>query len=802
MAESKAKYNLEDPRQLAAFVQYADIRLVRTKYLYELRSQNKLLPRRQEADEWGLVSHEEVSEWAAGSRDAMMISISHAWETREHPDPCGDQLNRMVDRLCLYDAAYESEIWVFYDYVSLFQFERQTSAEEESFRRSMSHMHVLYAHNCNWTFRLESLTPDDVWDAALQNSEHLVMVYDVTSKTVRGCPLNKLVANRVPYRSRGWCKAEVEWSSCRSRSEQNQRIDAPQSKDRIESRYRQGQRALLQGKVPMAPEVFEEDMKKAAFTHRDDAAEVQKLQRDVYHVKVAACSEALLANLPSGELGQLAKALKDYKRLNVLRLRNIEVGDAEAEDFAKALALNDTITELKVSKVSEFPPSTGARCNPLWKALADALTINRTICSISLPYNYFGDEGCKAFAGALKSNGGITSIDLSWNRIGPRGSQALADALMVNRAITSINLRSNNIGDEGCEALADALKTNTTISSINLEMNGIGAQGGKAVADALKSNDSIASIQLERNSIDDELRKEIDAALKTRTAATHSTDVTVDSADATTSQHAWTGRVRIEELASEVKTHSSITTLRLPTIDDEGCKAVADALKTSRAITTIELFQNIIGDDGWKALADALRVNRSITGILVLRSIVGDEGCKAFADALKINATITNIHFNMNGIGAEGGKALAEALKVNQAVTDISLAFNRIGAEGGKALADALKTNTAITSIDLENNEIAHEGCEALADALKTNTSIRRINLAGNDVSELELVSFPSSVRKRLEGVTTCESLTWQEPCRQGCTPGLLSRLCLRPCLRLVQTTALSCLRPATRTPS
>ena len=47
---------------------------------------------------------------------------------------------------------------------------------------------------------------------------------------------------------------------------------------------------------------------------------------------------------------------------------------------------------------------------------------------------------------------------------------------------------------------------------------------------------------------------------------------------------------------------------------------------------------------------------------------------------------------------------------------------------------------------------------QALADALKTNTSIRRINLAGNDVSELELVSFPSSVRKRLEGVTTCES--------------------------------------------
>ena len=287
-----------------------------------------------------MVTHEEVRAWAAGTRDAMICSVSHAWESREHPDPCGSQLKRLASVVSLFDLAYFSDVWLFYDFVSLFQFKREGQAEEESFRRSMQDMHVLYAHQCTRTFRLESITPDDVWDAALQNSEHLVMVYDVTSKTVRGCPLNKLVANRVPYRSRGWCKAEVEWSSCRSRSEQNQRIDAPQSKDLIESRYRQDQRALLQGKVPMAPEVFEEDMKKAAFTHRDDAAEVQKLQRDVYHVKVAACSEALLANLPSGELGQLAKALKDYKRLNVLRLRNIEVGDAEAEDFAKVGALH------------------------------------------------------------------------------------------------------------------------------------------------------------------------------------------------------------------------------------------------------------------------------------------------------------------------------------------------------------------------------------------------------------------------------------------------------------------------------
>ena len=119
----------------------------------------------------------------------------------------------------------------------------------------------------------------------------------------------------------------MEWSSCRSRSGQNQLIDAPGSEVNSKSK--------LKGKVPSAPEVFQEDMKKAAFTHRNDAGIVQKLQQDIYYEKVSACEEALLTNLPEGELGRLAKALKDYRKLKVLRLRNIQVGEAEAEEFCK-----------------------------------------------------------------------------------------------------------------------------------------------------------------------------------------------------------------------------------------------------------------------------------------------------------------------------------------------------------------------------------------------------------------------------------------------------------------------------------
>ncbi|CAE7366223.1 NLRC3, partial [Symbiodinium sp. CCMP2456] len=664
---SEADYHLEDPQSLAAFLKHADIRLVRAEYLCELRSQKKLLPRRQEAEEWGLVSHEEVSNWAAGARDAMIISISHAWETREHPDPCGDQLNRLVDRLCLYGAAYYSHIWLFYDYISLFQFERQTPAEEESFRRSMSHMHVLYAHDCNWTFRLESLTPDDVWDAALKNSEHLVTVYDATSKTVRGRPLKELVANRVPYRSRGWCKAEVEWSSCRSRSVQNQRIDAPEWQGDSDS---DSERDVLRGKVAMAPEVFEADMAKAEFTHRNDATAVLKLQRKVFHQKASVCEEALLENQPKGELFQLAKALAHYKMLKVLRLRNIEVEDEDADEFAKALAQNNTITELEI-KVAE---SGTRQCTVLCEALSKALKTNTTLTTIDLRQNTILGGSLKALAEALTTNRTLTTLKLEYQGGGYEYYMAIRRALDTRKVSTQPNPGdATSAPANGCtgkvriEALASKLKSNRIPTKLDFADSQIGAVGGmKVLADVLKLGRSIAEIDLRNN----------------------------------------------------------------PTYLD--CQVLADALVTNSTLATIRLEHNRINAKGIKALADALRINRSLTSLNIGYNDIGDEGCKALADILKKNTNIASLSLQGNCIGDEGCKALAEAILVtnsNFATIELEYCLHGVGC---KALAEALRSNPTLRAIDLDDNDIGDEGIKALAEALIANRNITEVSLQRN----------------------------------------------------------------------
>ncbi|CAE7466534.1 Nlrc3, partial [Symbiodinium necroappetens] len=643
-SSTSAQYDLTDPKSLAEYLNDANIRLVRAEYLYELLKSKSLLPRRQEAEEWGLVTHAEVRAWADGTRDAMICSVSHAWESREHPDPCAHQLKCLVDVVSLFDAAYFSDVWLFYDYVSLFQFKRESDAEEESFRRSMQDMHVLYAHECTRTFRIENLTPDDVWEAASKNSEYRVRVYDARSAVVRDRPLKELVANRVLYRTRGWCKAEVEWSSARSHSEHNHWIDAPES---------QTFEPELLGKVPMAPEIFEKDMDSAAFTHRSDAEEVKKLQFKVFLQKVSECEEALFELLPEGQLGQLAKALPYFKKLRALRLRDFKVGRAEAREFAQALASNQTIRELEIRGLSWFRVEHGyVGYGFLWEVIAEA----------------------------LKTNSTLTSINFARSRFGVESGKAMGEALKTNSTVTSINLEHNNIRDEGAQAIAEALRSNSTLTNINLAWNRIDVEGGKAICEALKSNSTLTSINLKGN---DDISEQVLAEIEKR----------CPREEAPEAAKAWTGRVRIEELAERLNVHCNPNKLSFEhfRLDVETVQAISEALKSNSSLTHINFYN----------------------------CYIGDEGAEAIGEALKTNSTLASINLEANDIGVEGGKA--------GWCQGLAKAEGSGGSKGPPAVA------TAVLPFP----------CEALAEALKSNTTVREIELGGNFISaqcELELV--------------------------------------------------------------
>ena len=208
-----------------------------------------------------------------------------------------------------------------------YQFERHEEEQVDSFDLSMYNMHLLYAHERTYTFRIDSLTPEGRWEDMMKSEDNFVKVYDPDGKTVMPKKLKDLIPNRTAYEARGWCMAEIEWSSTRSRSFQHQKIDKESDEEE------------LKGRVPMSPDDFADKMRKAQFTHRSDASQVILLQKKVFHEKAEKCEKALFHNLPKGELGKLARSLKCYKTLRILEVLRFECSEDEATLFGKAQQL-------------------------------------------------------------------------------------------------------------------------------------------------------------------------------------------------------------------------------------------------------------------------------------------------------------------------------------------------------------------------------------------------------------------------------------------------------------------------------
>ena len=265
------------------------------------------------------------------SKEAIIVSVSHAWEAREHPDPCGYQLEQVVNHASLFVAAFAADIWLFFDYVSLFQFKREKETEEQSFRRSMRNMHAMYAHESTMTFRVESLTPEQRWQKTIQDGLQ-IKIFHEKSGLIQPVPLGNLQQNQNLYFDRGWCRAEMSWSSVRGDTAQNQRVDL----EVAVTKEKKVIDAHLTGRTPVAPDAFAADMHSAAFTHRSDAVAVIDLQEKVFLEKVTKRRRVKVEGISLQQMQALTQSLRHFEQLESITINNFRCGDNEARAFVKA----------------------------------------------------------------------------------------------------------------------------------------------------------------------------------------------------------------------------------------------------------------------------------------------------------------------------------------------------------------------------------------------------------------------------------------------------------------------------------
>eukprot|EP00930_Biecheleria_cincta_P070574 TRINITY_DN58208_c0_g1_i1.p1 TRINITY_DN58208_c0_g1~~TRINITY_DN58208_c0_g1_i1.p1 ORF type:complete len:594 (-),score=82.98 TRINITY_DN58208_c0_g1_i1:334-2115(-) len=471
--EREMTYDLQDPRALANFLEDADIRLVRAEYLGDLHRKGAAFPRRQEAERamtnsgrTALVSPEEVWHWVKWAeldneeRQSLDIdrscsgriwSLSHCWESREHPDPFSHQLGVLVTGL-KNNFLDDKDIWLFVDYISLYQYKRKDARQQRSFERAMCNMHVMYAHNWTWTVRIGELTPCTLADTQKGGS---ICIYHEPSNNVLEIPLASvktvqedgscgvgcgsrcpnLHANTTLYAQRGWCQAELQWSNMRDRSRS---LVLPS-------------RAGSDSKAPMPPEVFSERVKEGQlkFTHRDDEATALRLQAMVFADKASKCQKLDLSGLHADELPVLFAALPYYTCLEDLRLILDSTDDA-AQYLAEAFTSKELLRNLKRIYLGQKLGHTGV------KALAEALAENTSVEELDLSFNRdIGDAGAAALANALHGNTTVRELRLSLCGIGNDGAKALAQAFENNTTLQTLHLHPNTrIEDEGKQALS------------------------------------------------------------------------------------------------------------------------------------------------------------------------------------------------------------------------------------------------------------------------------------------------------------------------------------------------------------
>ena len=698
--EEEDRVDLEDPVALAAFLVTANIKLIRAEYLVHLVTEDRRLPRRQEAEgenfvdsagktRSALVDHEEVEAWAAGSKEAIIASVSHAWEAREHPDPCGYQLEMVAQHASLFVAAFAAEIWLFFDYVSLFQFKREKEAEEQSFRRSMGNMHAMYAHESTITFRVESLTLEHHWQEAVKDgSQVTVFHFHDTVGLVEPVVLQALTRNTNAYLDRGWCRAEVSWSSVRGDTAQHQRIDI--GNNRIADNQ------SLQGRTPVAPDVFAADMHSAAFTHRSDADAVIDLQKKVFLEKVTRRRKLKLEGLSANQMQALAQSLRHFKQLKSITVIDFRCDAIEANAFMEALAATpiDKIS-LRAGRSGDSDCDCSFFC--LLKALLAALeskTLKATHWNLSRMPREYNFYGVKEIAVFLKSTAIITDLDLSENAFGDKGAEVLAEALKENRTLKRLNLAHTGISVRGVEALKEALQTNTSLEQLELdERSGIDLQTQrkeeeeKGLLGRMKNLMEMGGLITQ-----DTPEQAIEAACRAnpricKPSAAHSE--ASDGSDEEPFKSPFEAAVRIKGLADRMRDttrNNSSIQLEGENICDAKMKTLADALRLNKSVRRVNLRSNKFGDEGLKALAEALRVNRTIFTLDLRGNNFGDEGLKALASAIEGNQRIHRVRVmeedKLAMLSDEGRQAMEDIERFctrNQATRNPEIWFNADG---------------------------------------------------------------------------------------------------------------------------
>ena len=126
------------------------------------------------------------------------------------------------------------------------------------------------------------------------------------------------------------------------------------------------------------------------------------------------------------------------------------------------------------------------------------------------------------------------------------------------------------------------------------------------------------------------------------------------------------------------------------TYTDEGIKAIADALRVSNSLNSIDVGFNKIDQPAALELLAAMK-GRDMVSIGMADCNLGVEGAKVVADMAAVMGSLTSINLYYNKLGPEGAKALVEGGAFRGSLTAAELRFNQLDDAAKQMLRDSVK---------------------------------------------------------------------------------------------------------------
>ncbi|XP_067222149.1 NLR family CARD domain-containing protein 3-like [Chanodichthys erythropterus] len=338
------------------------------------------------------------------------------------------------------------------------------------------------------------------------------------------------------------------------------------------------------------------------------------------------------------------------------------------------------------------------------------------------------DKGCAALASALRSNPShLRELDLSANKIGDSVTFLSAVLEDPHCKLEILGLRYCDLTNEGCDALTSALRSNPShLRHLDLSGNELGNVGVNLLSDVLANHlCKVEILWLSDCCITDEGCAALASAL--RSNPSHLKQLCLTGNELGHSKE----KKSLSDMKDDP--HYKLKGLYYCELMNcgvtvEGCAALASALRSNPShLRYLDLSWNKLGDLGVKPLCAALENPNCIIVLYWLRCCsITDEGCNALASALRSNPShLKVLNLSGNKLGESGVKLISD-LKHDPHYKLEKLFYRELNDcgvtdEGCAALTSALRSNPShLRILDLSGNNLGQSGVKLLSD-LKDN---------------------------------------------------------------------------------